>query len=44
MKYDTRGNRQRNSVIIFRNIITFVTEIQVQSLISYVVHTGWPPY
>ena len=34
MKYDPRRNRQHSSVFIFRNVIIFLTEIQVQSLVK----------
>ena len=34
MKYDSRRNRQRNSVFIFKNVIIFLIEIKAQSLVK----------
>ena len=44
MTCDARRNRRRDCVIIFEIMIIFLTEIEVKSLINYVVQTGWPPY
>ena len=44
MTCDARRNRRWGSVIIFEIMIIFLTEIEVKSLVNYVVQTGWPPY